>query len=380
MIRRLLFLLMFINASCVQTLAHASDFVDMVRDLTALQGRMVTGDEKARDEVAKQFDAIESKLPELGPDEWMLQKNTRAAIVYLLGGGSAKTLRELHEAGFFTPEDASLIEASLDHAEGVREAGKKLEAFDPKAYPPILGGHLALVQGNARILENKEKAIGSFDIARLLMPASLVEEAALRREIRVLDPEKSADKIASLARIYLERYHASPYAGNFWTEIKGIIFKSPTDTDFRMAERLAAILDLAPASEQFGLKAALFRRAFLKGEINQAKLWLEKAATAAGTDHNLRRVAFYRSMMAAINPQPKSNQDKQQFQLMTAPEPEDQALKEITAAVVDRIESARGEKSNAAEEGPADERSQMVNAAHLLFDEVDALLKKHERK
>jgi chemotaxis protein MotC len=381
MIRRLVIAVTICFVTLIRAPAEAVEFTDMVHDLTVLQGRMVMGDQKARDLVARQFDAIELKIPELGPDEWILQKNTRAAIVYLLGGGSAATLRELHEAGFFAPEDSSLVEAALNHAEGDRNAGTRLAVFDPKAYPPILGGHLALVQGNARIMENKEKAIVSFDLARLFMPASLVEEAALRRELRVLDPEKSADKIASLARIYAERYHASPYAGNFWTELRGLIFGPSGEADFRMATQLAAAIDLAPVAEQFGLKAALFRSAFLKGQINDANHWLEKAAVAAsGAEQNLRRVAFYRAMMAAVDPRHKSHDDKQKFQLATPPDPEDQALKEITAAVVNRIEIAREEEPNAADEAPADTRSQMVNAAHVLFDEVDALLKKRERK
>ena len=160
-----------------------------------------------------------------------------------------------------------------------------------------------------------------------------------------------------------------------------MIFGPSGEADFRMATQLAAVIDLAPVAEQFGLKAALFRSAFLKGQINDANHWLEKAAVAAsGAEQNLRRVAFYRAMMAAVDPRHKSHDDKQKFQLATAPEPEDQALKEITAAVVNRIEIAREEEPNAADEAPADTRSQMVNAAHVLFDEVDALLKKRERK
>lgn len=360
--------------------ARAAEFIDMVRDLTALQNRIVAGDEKARELVARQFDEIEAIIPELAPDEWVQQRNTRAAIIYLLGGGTSAALRELYEAGFFYPEDASLVEASLLYAEGAPDPSEKLKVFDPRAYPPVLGGHLALVQGGALLDRKNTKAIESFDIARLLMPTSLVEEAAIRREIRALDPEKSAEKIHALAQIYVRKYPSSPYARNFWAEIRALIFRTPRDANLAMAEQLSRIIDQAPSGEQFDLKAAIFRSALLNGKMNEAALWLDKSAEAATSAQNTERVSFYRSVMHGLSGSAAGGETKQLTMELTPRNPDDQLLKDLAMTVMQRIDVSVTKNAPGRDETQPDVQSGIEKTAHALIDEVDELLRKRELK
>jgi chemotaxis protein MotC len=376
MTRHFLTIVLIMDLTLCSAASSAAEFVDMVRDLTALQNRMVTGDEKARELVARQFDEIETKIPELGPDEWALTKNTRAAIVYLLGGGAPTAIRELYDAGFFSPEDASLVEASLLYAEGGSEAKEKLKSFDPRAYPAVLGGHLALVQGGALIDEKNPAASDALDLARLLMPTSLVEEAALRREIRALDPVKSSAKLNALAQIYVRKYRKSPYARNFWAEIRALIFRTPRDVNFEMAERFADILDSAPPAEQFDLKAAIFRSALLKGNIGEAMLWLEKAAEVAAPGPNQERVIFYRALMANLGGAGDSKEQKPAAAVPTPRDPEDQMLRDLSINVVRRIETPGTAPSSNKDMPPPEEPGGIEKSAHALIEEVDSLLRK----
>ena len=81
-------------------------------------------------------------------------------------------MREIHDAGFIVGDEAPLLEAALLNAEGDEGAAERLAAFDPQRYPPLVGGHLALVQGGALVGKDNLQAIAKLDLARLLMPTS----------------------------------------------------------------------------------------------------------------------------------------------------------------------------------------------------------------
>jgi chemotaxis protein MotC len=58
-----------------------------------------------------------------------------------------------------------------------------LKDVKPRAIPSSMSGHIALVQGRCLPHSDAPAAIERLDDARLLLPGTLVEEAALRREI-----------------------------------------------------------------------------------------------------------------------------------------------------------------------------------------------------
>ena len=61
--------------------------------------------------------------------------------------------------------------------------GKLLGDIDPKSLDLALGGQVAFVQSILLTTIDPKKAVALLDLARLLMPGGLVEEAALRREV-----------------------------------------------------------------------------------------------------------------------------------------------------------------------------------------------------
>ena len=96
------------------------------------------------------------------------------------------------------------------------EARRLLGAFDPKSLELTLGGQVAFVQSMLLTTLDPDKAVGLLDLARLLSPGGLVEEAALRREVVLLgEIARDADKFMALAIEYMNRFPKSPYADNF---------------------------------------------------------------------------------------------------------------------------------------------------------------------
>jgi len=281
--------------------AHAAEFTEMVRDLNSLQNRMVTGDEKARATVARQFDLIEQTIMTLEPQTWAEEKNVRAAAIYLLCGGAPASLREIHDAGFAPDELSSLLEAALRYAEGVDDAAATLMDFDARRFPPMLGGHLALVQGGSVLGVDNARAISLLDLARLLMPASLVEEAALRREIKAVDPQREGDKLSMLATRYVDKYLASPYSQNFWTEMRMIVSSSVMKEQPGLLAKFEPAIDKASPHERTDMYLMFSRRALLDGHLDEATAKLDKAERSAENPDMRKRIAAYRAVIKSLS-------------------------------------------------------------------------------
>lgn len=280
--------------------AHAADLSEMVRDLNVIQNRMVTGDVTARDQAARQFDLIEKTIAAVEPDEWGTERIQRAVIIYLLCGGAPAGLREIHEAEFDAGKLGPLLGASIEYAEG-RDGGvpKPILDIDARHLPPMLGGHLALVQGSALTGENNARAIELFDLARLFMPGSLVEEAALRREIAILDPVRDVGKVSLLSARYVSKYSASPYAPNFWDVLRRATIADPNFLP--RAPQFEPIFGKGPSGEKAAFYLTVSRLEILAGDFDQARRTLDKAAQEATHPSTVKKIALYRGLLAALS-------------------------------------------------------------------------------
>ncbi|CAJ0879237.1 hypothetical protein AMST5_03041 [freshwater sediment metagenome] len=347
-------------------IAQAAEFAEMVRDLNIMQNRMVVGDARAREQAARQFDLIEKTITSLEPEAWTDERNQRAAIVYLLAGGAPVGLRAIHDAEFDGGKLGPLIGASVEYAEG-REGGvpKALMDFDARRLPPIPGGHLALVQGSALIGDDNARAIVLLDVARLLMPGSLVEEAALRREIAILDPVRDVGKVALLSSRYASKYLSSPYVQNFWDVLRRATI---ADSEFfPRAPKFEPIFLKGPSSERAAFYLAVARLALLAGNLVEARRSIEEAGKAATQPTTIKRVAAYHNILSTLTqetgPPALSAQDLQSL------DKQDAALLEITSSVTSAL--AARPQANA-----PDDAYEMASTVREAIAKTDELLKR----
>ena len=147
---------------------------------------------------------------------WKDPRNARAAVVFVLSGGSARVLQKLMRSGASADINEKLIKGALAYGEGRHdEAAELLAGIDARALDPGMAGHVAYVQGELAARKEPAKALVHLDEARLLSPGTIVEEAALRRQIALLAAAGSADRYEALATQYLRRFPNSVYAGGF---------------------------------------------------------------------------------------------------------------------------------------------------------------------
>lgn len=188
----------------------------LIRRLQGLQERVADGDAASYVDQSRLLRLIARRFEAQPPDIWAKKQNARALILYLLSGGASSVGRAILGAHGFSPTEAPLAKGAIAYLEGVEGADREaLLELDPLALETSLGAQVAFVQSILLSNSNRAKSMARLDLARLLAPGGLVEEAALRRETGLLAETTDFDKFAELARQYWERFRSSPYAENF---------------------------------------------------------------------------------------------------------------------------------------------------------------------
>ncbi|MBQ0824785.1 hypothetical protein KBI52_31760 [Microvirga sp. HBU67558] len=198
-----------------------------------------------------------------------------------------------------------MIEGALAYVEGREEAAQNsLVSLDPHSLPPTLGAQLALVQAALMVRKNVAKSDELLDFVRLQAPGTLLEEAALRRQVFVASQTNNMAKFQSLATDYLRRYRHSIYAGNFRQRLASAL----TRVDFgkeasRFDGAVAMMSELEPdARRDLYLLAA--RSSIEQGFTTSARMMADKAQELVGSDKvSAARANLYRAASLITSPQ-----------------------------------------------------------------------------
>ena len=187
-----------------------------MRTLQTLQEQIAHGNAAAQAAQPKLMVHIAEIFLSAEPEAWSDPRNSRAAVLFLFSGGKPEIIRTILEKAKLTPAMDRVVKGALAYGEGEEEIAQKLlDPVDPRTLPNPLGGHLALIKATLLISKDPAQADTLLDVARLLMPGTLVEEAALRRQIFLLADGANLDKVTLLSRQYLHRFRTSVYAENF---------------------------------------------------------------------------------------------------------------------------------------------------------------------
>jgi chemotaxis protein MotC len=276
--------------------------VALVRSLQILQEQIANGSVAAHGAQSALLARIEARFTQAPPETWQDPHNARAAVIYLLSGGKPATIRTLLSYEKPPAIEPNLIKGALAYLEGrEEEAVEALRTVDVRRLPPALGGPVALVQSALVVRQDVSNAMALLDEARLLMPGTLVEEAALRREIFLAGQIDNAEKFEKLAVQYVRRFRHSIYAGNFREHLAVALTRFSFAQNTGMFSRVERVLgQLDPASRRT-LYLMVARTAVLRGKTDMARLAAEQAAAASrpgSTDGE--RARLYRAISLVL--------------------------------------------------------------------------------
>jgi chemotaxis protein MotC len=254
----------------------AGEPYELVRSLQAVQDGIANGNAEAQQGHLALIRQIGEKFLAADPAVWSDPHNGQAVVVFLLSGGTPQIVRKLPRDRLNV--DERLFNGALAYVEGRQdEARELLKAVDPRAIPLSLGGQIALVQGALLASSDASLAIARLDDARLLLPGTLVEEAALRREILLVGEAEDFDKFEFLTQAYARHYRSSIYAGDFWQRFSAALVRSSLALEERRFTRLKALIDQLDPASRLKLYMAISRTALVRGRLAAARLASEQA-------------------------------------------------------------------------------------------------------
>ncbi|GHC64514.1 chemotaxis protein [Limoniibacter endophyticus] len=268
----------------------------MVRSLQNLQDRIADGDHAVMPMQNKLLAMIDTRLRATTAQEFKDRRNVYALLVYAMSGGNPRTASELLPMVDPTIASPALIEGIRAHAEG--RPGAALPAllkFNPMSLAPEIGAPLALLLGNLVSSVDKAHAARYLDMARLLAPGTLIEEAALRRTLDLSLQMDDPERFRNAASEYVRRFILSPYAGQFASGFINGVLKFDDQIAFSEIAELANEMGLERRQYIF---LELARFAAIEGKNELARMASEKAQTTGQEpgEHDAMRAQLYSSV------------------------------------------------------------------------------------
>ena len=264
-----------IVATFAAAAASAQSISDLTLDLQNLQAHIAAGDKAAYVGQAERISAVGAAIVAAKPEVWQSKRETDSAVIYLLSGGQPRDIVRLLDSGAVPSSEIPLMRGALAYVLGNEtEAEKRLSGIDARRLPLRLAGPMAFAQSVIETSRDSAKAIELLDLARLLAPGTLVEEAALRREIMLEADQHDVDRVARLARQYASRFGASVYAESFLQILAGSLAQT---------DAIDSLENFGKFHTFFAALAPDTRRGFLLGLARAATLGgrFEVAARAA---------------------------------------------------------------------------------------------------
>ncbi|MDN3274544.1 chemotaxis protein [Frankia sp. RB7] len=280
--------------------APSGEPFELVRALQAVQDGIANGDTAAHASHIALIRQIGEKFLAADASVWSNPQNGQAVVIYLLSGGAPQIVRKLPRDKINV--DSLLFDGALAYVEGRQdEARDLLKDIKPRTISSGMGGQVALVQGALLARSEASLAIDRLDDARLLLPGTLVEEAALRREILLVGQAEDFDKFEFLTLAYIRHYRNSVYAGDFWQRFSTGLTQSSLALDDRRFARVAALLEQVDRASRLKLYLVIARGALVRGKLTVTRLASERALTlSADATPDRERAHFYRGASRAL--------------------------------------------------------------------------------
>lgn len=363
-----------------------------IRTLQSLQARVALGSASAQRLQIRLLGHIAQRFTEMPLSVWTSPKNAGSAVIFVLSGGQPDTVRHLGADGLLpTPYDR-LLNGALAYVDGRREeAIKLLQGVDDSVLPDAVAGHLALIKSVLVRNSDVKQARASLDRARLLMPATLIEEAALRRGIVLSGEDGDRDGFISRSSQYLRSYNRSVYLAefekNFARMVVTLQFAALPDAAQRLEQLIHPLVD----GERRRLYLEIARIAVIKGASELARLAAGKAVELSTPDSKARlRAQVYLAAAGVVTEHRAEALEAFRSLKIHTLGPGDRAIVAAArklAAEVERLPSGvgrggagpHGDTAVAAAEPGPDGEPEVFARARELFAEVDAMVKEVER-
>ena len=224
-------------------------------------------------------------LREAAASESKSQELREHAELFVLSGGDASVLKPWGEDLKPNTNEKKLFDGIMAYGKGyTAEAELILLSLDASSFDTMRGGHLSLTQALLASRVNPERAYEYFEKARLLLPGTLIEEAALRQIVVLAAKTSNRERFTRAAISYLSRFRRSAYVAGFETKLAYYIVR------FEGRDGLLILQELLKAHPQGWDRclacflASIAEQAIIAGKIDLARTAAQAAMPFATDD------------------------------------------------------------------------------------------------
>ena len=348
---------------------------ELMRDLQDFQDRSAFGKEQVADQIANAAIRFAETVNSEQID-WKDERDRSAVAYFLLTGGDAQGVRKAVVAATKDRAEAALLGKALEFSVADnRDAREGLEAVDPREAPAELAGALALAQ--ARVLAKRDRARASEKLtaAQILSPGGLIEEAALRQQLFLLDSEADARRVARIVHRYLGRFANSYYAENFLQRLERLVEDMWTATDAAARREFMDAIESLPATARTRLAMRLARSSLLRGDQRGALTATEAVCKGQTEDAAVRwRCDLYREIASIYGRAETEGGADLAMSHWEGASDEDRLLRACAWVVSAYVYSSQSPKIEAVSGPKADDETQEVKKVRRRISEVDLIL------
>ena len=157
------------------------------------------------------------------------------AEIFVLSGGDVSVLMPLGEDLKPQTNEKKFFDGIVAYGKGrTAEAESILLSLDASSFDTSRGAHLSLAQALLASRTNPERAFEHFEKARLLLPGTLIDEAALRQIVVLASKTSNRERFSRAAISYLSRFRRSAYVAGFETQLAFHIVRAPECSSARV--------------------------------------------------------------------------------------------------------------------------------------------------
>ena len=274
------------------------------RRLQHAQDRIVQGVPGSLQAYREEMARAAEEMMALSPPTWRNSRNVISAAAYVMAGGKPELSEHILRLKEIDPQMRDLLSGAFAYAKGqYYSAYNLLYRVDPQTLPISMAGQVALVKAMLMSPRDLERASGFLTQARQFAPGTLVEEAALRRIIRVEAETGDGDAFFENARAYARRFPRSVFLSDFLRNFAFGSLHLPDREPGALARDIDTIAQNIDEKAQVFLLSLVARGATVFGKFNLARDTSRKSLDLVRNDPSTeQRLKLYHAASSLNRP------------------------------------------------------------------------------
>ena len=349
---------------------------DIMLDVYTAQARIGQGERSAIADQARLLGEFGELIGSKPTGFWKEDNNARLLVSYVLSGGQLMNIRKLIRSHDVAPASEQMLRGAVSYMSGaLDEARKALLSFDPREMNATFGAQIAYVQAVLLAEQDKPRASKLFDLARLLAPGGLLEEAALRRQSRLAVELGDTKQFTQLASQYSLRFRKSLYAIEFARVFVDSALKNGMQRSGDGVKELDHIAEFLPDELHRSLFLSLAREAVLEGEFDRTNEIIRMVADESNGDVAASaRIKLYEGILGLSNNRRENGMSLLESVDSLRLDRADMELLSVARAFGRRIAAQRDDIATARKVVNA-KQDETISKARRIGDEGDLALK-----